>query len=214
MEEFEIVGVIDDVKYLALAEPAEPSIYVSSEQWIHRRRGLIVRAAVDNPASLVATIRREIESMDPQLTAEVALYPDTLRASLAGERLGMTLLVVFGIMAAALAAVGIYGVMSYSVTQRTGEIAVRSAMGATTRQLMRLFLGQGAVLAVAGIVLGLVMAVAARQIVASQLFGIAPLDARVFLIAPLVLLGVAALASFVPARRATKLDPADLLRIG
>jgi putative ABC transport system permease protein len=214
MEEFEIVGVIDDVKYLALAEPAEPSIYVSSEQWIHRRRGLIVRAAVDNPASLVATIRREIESMDPQLTAEVALYPDTLRASLAGERLGMTLLVVFGIMAAALAAVGIYGVMSYSVTQRTGEIAVRSAMGATTRQLMRLFLGQGAVLAVAGIVLGLVMAAAARQIVASQLFGIATLDTRVFLIAPLVLLGVAALASFVPARRATKLDPADPLRIG
>jgi putative ABC transport system permease protein len=214
MEEFEIVGVIDDVKYLALAEPAEPSIYVSSEQWIHRRRGLIVRAAVDNPAGLVATIRREIESMDPQLTAEVALYPETLRASLARERLGMTLLVVFGIMAAALAAVGIYGVMSYSVTRRTGEIAVRSAMGATTRQLMRLFLGQGAVLAVAGIVLGLVMAAAARQIVASQLFGIATLDTRVFLIAPLVLLGVAALASFVPARRATKLDPADLLRIG
>jgi putative ABC transport system permease protein len=79
---------------------------------------------------------------------------------------------------------------------------------------MRLFLGQGAVLAVAGAVLGLLMAVAVRRIVASQLFGIAALDARVFIVAPLVLLAVAALASFVPARRATKLDPADLLRIG
>jgi putative ABC transport system permease protein len=142
------------------------------------------------------------------------MYPDTLRLSLARERLGMTLLVIFGIIAAALAAVGIYGVMSYSVTRRTGEIAVRSAMGASTPQLMRLFLGQGAVLAVAGVVLGLLMAVAVRRIVASQLYGIAALDARVFIAAALALLGVAALASFVPARRATKLDPADLLRIG
>jgi putative ABC transport system permease protein len=214
VNDLEIVGVVEDVKYLALAEPAEPSIYLSSEQWIHRRRGLVVRAAVDDPASLVAAVRHEIASMDRELTAEVGLYPDTLRLSLARERLGMTLLIIFGIMAAALAAVGIYGVMSYSVTQRTGEIAVRSAMGASTPQLMRLFLGQGAVLAVAGVVLGLLMAVAVRQIVASQLFGIAALDARVFIIAPLVLLGVAALATFVPAQRATKLDPADLLRIG
>jgi predicted permease len=214
VDELEIIGVVEDVKYLTLAEPFEPSVYVSSEQWIHRRRGIVVRAAVDNPVSLVAAIRREIESMDRQLTTDVALSTDTLRASLARERLGMTLLVVFGIMAAALAAVGIYGVMSYSVTQRTGEIAVRSAMGASTPQLMRLFLGQGAVLAFAGVVLGLLTAVAARRVVASQLYGIAALDARVFVVAPLVLLGVAALASFVPARRATKLDPADLLRIG
>ena len=126
----------------------------------------------------------------------------------------MTLLVVFGIMAAALAAVGIYGVMSYSVTQRTGEIAVRSAMGASTPQLMRLFLGQGAVPAPSGVVLGLLTTVAVREIVARQLYGIAALDARVFVVAPLALLGVAALALFLPARRATKLDPADLLRIG
>jgi len=126
----------------------------------------------------------------------------------------MTLLVIFGIMAAALAAVGIYGVMSYSVTQRTGEIAIRSAMGASTPQLMRLFLAQGAALAFAGVVLGLLTAVAVRQVVASQLYGIAALDALVFVVAPLALLGVAALASFLPARRATKLDPADLLRIG
>jgi putative ABC transport system permease protein len=214
VEDLEIVGVVDDVKYLALAEPAEPSIYLSSEQWIHRRRGLVVRAAIDNPASLVSAIRREIASMDRELTAEVGLYPDTLRLSLARDRLGMTLLVIFGVMAALLAAVGIYGVMSYSVTQRTGEIAVRSAMGASTPQLMRMFLAQGAVLAITGVVLGLLMAVAGRQIVASQLFGIAALDAGVFVVAPFVLLGVAALAFLVPARRATRLDPADLLRIG
>ena len=213
VDEMEIVGLVEDVKYLALAEPAEPSIYISSEQWIQRRRGIVVRAAVDNPASLVATIRREIESMDRQLTAEVASYPDTVRASLARERLGMTLLVIFGVVAAALAAVGIYGVMSYSVTQRGDEIAVRAAMGASAPQLMLMFLRQGAVLAAAGVVLGLVTSVAMRQIVGSQLYGIAALDAAVFVVAPLALLGVAALASFVPARRATKLDPADLLRI-
>ena len=213
VDDLEIVGVVEDVKYLALAEPAEPSIFVSSEQWIHRRRGLVVRAALDNRASLVATIRHEIESMDRQLTTEVGLYPDTLRASLVRERLGTTLLVAFGIMAAALAAIGIYGVMSYSVTQRTGEIAVRSAMGASTPQLMRLFLSQGLVLACVGVLLGLVSAVALRQVLASQLFGVAALDGRVFVVAPLALLGVAAVASFVPARRATRLDPAELLRI-
>jgi len=214
VNDLEIVGVVDDVKYLALAEPAEPSIYLSSEQWIHRRRGLVVRAAIDSPASLIAAVRREIASMDRELTAEVGWYPDTLRLSLARERLGTTLLVIFGIMAAALAAVGVYGVMSYSVTQRAGEIAVRSAMGASTQQLMRLFLGQGALLAAAGVVLGMMMAVALRRIVASQLYGIAALDARVFVVAPLVLLGVAALAFFIPTRRVTKIDPADLLRIG
>jgi predicted permease len=213
VDELEIVGVVEDVKYLTLAEPFEPSVYVSSEQWIHRRRGIVVRAAVDNPVSLVGAIRREIESMDRQLTTDVALSADTLRASLARERLGMTLLVVFGAMAAVLAAVGIYGVMSYSVTQRTGEIAVRSAMGASTPQLMRLVLGEGAMLAFAGVVLGLLAAVALRQLVASQLYGVAALDAGVFVVASLALLGVAAIASLVPARRATKLNPADLLRI-
>jgi len=126
----------------------------------------------------------------------------------------MTLLVIFGIMAALLAAVGIYGVMSYSVTQRTGEIAVRSAIGASTSQIRGLFLRQGVVLACAGVALGMLTATAARQMVASQLYGIAALDVGVFVGAPLVLVGVAALAAFVPARRATKLDPADLLRIG
>jgi predicted permease len=212
VDELEIVGIVADVKYLALGKPAEPSIYLSSEQWIHRRRGIVVRAAVDKPASLIAAVRHEIESMDRHLTADAGVYPEMLRASLARERLGMTLLVVFGIIAAALAAVGIYGVMSYSVTQRTAEIAVRSAMGATNRQLLQMFLRQSAALASAGVALGLLTAVAARQILASQVYGIAALDARVFILAPLALLGLAALAAFVPARRATRIPPAELLR--
>ena len=212
VDDLEIIGVVDDVKYLALAEPSEPSIYVSSEQWIHRRRGLVVRAAVDNPGSLVSVIRREIQAMDPLLTAEVATYTDTVSASLARERLGMTLLVIFAVIAGMLATVGIYGVMSSSVTQRTGEIAVRSALGASVPQLTSLFLRHGVLLALMGIVVGVLGALALRRIVASQLYGVGAMDARVLIVGSVALFGLAALASFVPARRVSKVDPADLLR--
>ena len=213
VDELEIVGVVEDVKYLALAEPAEPTIYLSTEQWTNRRRTVVVRTSVDNPESLVPAIRREIESMDPLLTAQFALYTPIVRASIARERLGMTLLVIFALVALLLAVVGIYGLMSYSVMQRTGEIAVRSAIGASPGQVMALVMGRGVRLALAGIVLGVIGAVALRQIVASQLYGLSALDLRTFILVPLVLFGVAAFACFVPALRATRIDPADLLRI-
>jgi len=209
----EIVGVVDDVKYLALAEPPEASIYLSREQWTHRRQTVVVRTSVENPGSLVTAIRKEIESSDPLLGAEFASYPPIVRASVASERMGATLLVIFGLVALALAAVGVYGLMSYSVTQRTGEIAVRSAMGASERQVLTMVMGRGIKLALGGIAVGVIGAVALRQVVASQLYGVTALDARVFILAPLVLFGVAALACFLPAHRATRIDPADLLRI-
>jgi len=212
-QEFEIVGVVDNVKYTSLAEPAPPSIYLSSEQWIYRRLTVVVRAALENPESLVPAIRREIESMDPMLTADFALYTPMVRASTARERLGMTLLVSFGIMSLALAAVGIYGLMSYSVAQRRGEIAVRSALGATAGQVLALVLKRGIALALAGIILGGVSAVALRRIVASQLYEVSPLDPAVFASTPLLLLAVAVLATLVPASRARRIDPADMLRI-
>jgi predicted permease len=212
VDEVEIVGVVDDVKYLALGDPPEPSIYLSSEQWTNRRRTVLVRTTLENPENLVAAIRGEIDAMDPLLSAEFALYPPIVRASIAGERLAATLLVIFGVVALALAAVGIYGLMSYSVTQRTGEIAVRSAMGASERQVLNLVLGRGVRLALAGIVLGVIGAVVLRQAVASQLYGVTALDPRVFVVASLILFSVAALACFVPAQRATRIDPADLFR--
>jgi predicted permease len=213
VDELEIVGIVDDVKYLAMAEPAEASIYVSSEQWIHRRRGLIIRSAVDDPANLVPVIRREIQALDPLLTAEVDLYPELVRSSLARERLGMTLLVIFAMMAGLLAVVGIYGVMSYSVTQRSGEIAVRSALGASASEIMTDFLQQGVTLALAGVLLGVGAAFALRRVVASQLYGLAALDPVVFALSAVALFAVAAFGCLVPAIRATRLDPAHLLRI-
>ena len=213
VDELEIVGVVADVKYLDMAAPAESAIYVSSEQWINRRVAVIVRAGMDDPAGLIGPIRDEIRQVDPAIATEVHLYDDLVRSALARHRLGMMLLVIFGVVAVALATVGIYAVMSYSVTARTGEIAIRSALGATSQQLVHLFLRHGVLLAVGGIGIGLAGAIALRRLVASQLYGVSALDWGVFVFAPLAVLGVAALASFVPARRAVSTEPADLLRM-
>ena len=161
---------------------------------------------------LVPVIRRELDSIDPQLGAQFGVYDSLIRTSIARERLGMTLLVAFGFAAMLLAAVGVYGLMSYSVAQRTGEIAVRSAMGASATQVMRLVMGRGMGLAALGVVLGAIGAVALRQVVASELYGVSPLDLSVFLLVTTVLFGVAALACYLPARRAMKIDPVSLLR--
>jgi predicted permease len=182
VDDLEVVGVVEDVRYLALG--AEPAIYLSSDQWIHRRRALVVRSATENPAGLINVVKREIEAMDPLLTAEVNLYPAIVRASVARERLGMMLLVSFGVMAVGLAAVGIYGLMSHTVTQRAGEVAGRVALGA----------------------------IALRQVVANQWYGVNAVDPVIFLLVPVTLLFVATLACLLPARRAARMDPADLLR--
>lgn len=212
VDELEIVGVVDDVKYMALGEPPEPSIYMSRDQFTNRRQTILVKTTLDNAESVVTAIRSEIEAMDRLLTAEFSLYTPIVRASIASERLAATLIVVFGLMALALAAVGVYGLMSYSVTQRTGEMAVRSAMGASARQVLALVMGWGVRLAAIGVVIGVIGAIALRRVVAGQLYGITALDARVFVTAAAVLLGVAALACFVPAQRASRVDPAELLR--
>jgi len=212
VDDVQVVGVVEDVKYLALAEPPEPTIYVSTQQWIGRRRHVVVRTSSDDPATLVPAIRREIEAIDPRLTAEFALYSSIVRASVARERLGMILLVTFGLAALVLATVGVYGLMSYSVEQRTGEIAVRSAMGASAREVVGLVLARGGTYAVAGIVLGIIGAAALRRVIEGQLFGVSALDAGVLLVVPFILLAVAVLACVVPARRALRVDPAGLLR--
>jgi putative ABC transport system permease protein len=212
VDEVEVVGVVADAKLQSLAKPPEPTIYMSSEQFIFRRRAVVVRTSLEKPESLVPVIRRELDSIDPQLGAQFGVYDSLIRTSIARERLGMTLLVAFGFAAMLLAAVGVYGLMSYSVAQRTGEIAVRSALGASATQVMRLVMGLGMGLAALGVVLGAVGAVALRQVVASELYGVSPLDLSVFLLVTTVLFGVAALACFVPARRAMKIDPVSLLR--
>ena len=212
VDELEIVGVVGDVKYLALAEPPEPSIYLSSEQWINRRRTVIAHTDLDDPESLVPLIRNELEEMDPQLSAEFSAYAPIVATSIARERFGATVLVVFGFIALLLASGGIYGLMSYSVSQRSGEIAVRTALGASARDVLTLVMKRGVRLALIGVGIGLVGAVVLRQAIASQLFGVAPLDPLVLIVASLILFAVAVTACFVPAQRATRIAATELLR--
>ena len=212
VEEVEVVGVVSDAKYLSLAQPAEPAIYVSSEQFIHRRRALVVRTTSDDPATMVSALRNQIDLIDPLVGTEFAVYATTVRDSIARERLGAALLVTFGAVALLLAAVGVYGLMSHSVAQRFGEMALRSALGSSSGQVLRLVMGRGLRLALVGIAAGVTGVFLLRQVVASQLFGVTALDPPVFVGVVAVLLGVAVLACYLPARRATRVDPADLLR--
>ena len=213
VEDLEVVGVVSDAKYTSLALPPEPAVYVSSDQFIDRRRALVVRTSLDRPESLVPAIRAELAAIDPQLGAQFAAYPSLIQASLARERMAMTLLSIFAGITLLLANVGVYGLMTYSVEMRTGEMALRSALGASARQVMNLVMGRGMLLAATGAVLGVAGAVVLRRVLASQLYGVSPLDLPALLLSPIVLLCVAALACFVPARRATHVDPADLLRV-
>lgn len=211
-EEVEVVGVVGDAKHLSITQPPEPAIFMSSEQFIFRRRMVLVRTSLERPEALVPAIRRELDAIDPQLGAQFGVYDTLIRTSLARERLGMTLLVSFGLVAMTLAAVGVYGLTSYSVTQRTGEIAVRSVMGASARQMLQLVLVRGLRLAVAGILLGAAGAFAFRRVLANQLYGVSPIDPLVFVVVSLSLLAVAAIACLVPALRAARIDPITLLR--
>jgi putative ABC transport system permease protein len=213
VEELDVVGVVSDVKHASLAQPPEPAMYVSSDQFIDRRRALVVRTSLDDPEGLIPVIRSELAALDPQLGAQFAAYPSLVRASLARERMATMLLAIFAGVALLIANVGVYGLMAYSVEQRMGEMALRSALGASASQVTKLVMGRGMRLAVTGAVLGVAGAFALQQVVASQLYGISPLDLPVLLLVPAALLCVAALACFVPARRATRVDPADLLRV-
>ena len=178
-----------------------------------RRTNLIVRSEGDDPGALVAAIRAEIAALQP-MPAEFEVYSQILRVSLARERLGMSLFAVFGAVALALAAVGVYGLMSYSVAQRSGEIAVRAALGASQRRIVGGVVARGAWLGLAGIAIGVVVAAAAGRVLASELYGVSTLDWRMFVAVPLTLLAVALLAAYVPARRAARVDPAGVLQSG
>jgi putative ABC transport system permease protein len=208
----EIVGVVSDIRFLSMTDPAVPNVYMSSDQMTTRQRVLAVRTALDDPASLIPTIRREVAAMVPTLPVEFGVYADTIDASIARQRLGMALFLVFGAIALVLAAVGIYGVIAYSVAQRKREIAVRSALGASAGEVLGVVMRRSAMMASSGVFLGLLGTIALRRLVQSQLYEISALDPVVLITVPLVLLAIALFASFVPARRASRIDPVVMLR--
>jgi ABC-type antimicrobial peptide transport system permease subunit len=173
---------------------------------------IIVRTAGE-PMDAVAALRRTILAIDPNLPiTQVRTLADVLASGIAGPRLSATLLGVLSMVALFLAAVGLYGVVSFSVLQRTREIGIRAALGAQRDDILRLVLGQGLVLVTIGLGVGLLLAVASQRIVASQLFGIGPHDPMTFGAVGLTLAVVALSAAVLPALRATRIDPLVALR--
>jgi ABC-type antimicrobial peptide transport system permease subunit len=212
VDQSEIVGVIADIKQGHLQDAVQPAVYIPHEHLTMRKMAVVVRAENDDPAALIPAIRRELEEMDSTIPPVFSVYSDVVAASLARHRLGALVLVVFGLVSLTLAAVGTYGLMSFSVNQRFNEIAVRSAFGAERGNLLQMFVKRALQLAGIGVVLGIVGAIAMRQLVASQLYATSALDPWVLALVPLTMLAVAMLASYLPARRASRIDVCTALR--
>jgi predicted permease len=212
VDEAEIVGVIPDIKQRSLEDAVQPAVYIPQEQWILRKMAVVVRSKTSDPAALIPSIRRELAAMDPTIPGVFAVYSDVVASSLSRHRLGAALLAVFGLVSLTLAAVGTYGLMSFSVNQRFNEIAVRSAFGAERGNLLKMFVTRALQLAGIGIALGIVGAIALRKVVASQLYETSALDPWVLVLVPLTMLAVTLVASYVPARRASHIDVCAALR--
>jgi len=207
-----IVGIIKDIKSDGLDIDGVPHIYVSTYQDNSKKLSVVLRTSL--PTTLLEPqIRHEIQSIDPGLPVfNVSSMNDILDRSLASRRFSADLVGGFAGLAVLLASIGIYGLLAYMVGQRSREIGIRMALGARRDDILRMFLRKGVALAGVGIVAGLVFSAAAASMMASLLYGVRPHDPAVFLIVPLLLFAIAVLASYLPARRATKVDPMIALR--
>lgn len=207
-----IVGVVSDVAQYSLDKKPPMQIYVPHSQFPTSFDTIVVKTEND-PTSLFAAIRREIQSVDKdQAVYDVKTLEELQSNSIALRRFFMLLLMVFAILTLTLAAVGIYGVMSYAVTQRTHEIGIRMALGARATDVLKLVVRSGITLALTGVVIGVIAALALTRLLESILFGVTPTDTLTFTIGALGLVVVAVVACFIPARRATKVDPLVALR--
>ncbi len=208
----EIVGIAADVKYRKVEEAVTPDVYLPYLQPTETASFVLVRTA-GNPVAMAATLREQVIAID----RNVAVYDTKTMEERSADATSRTryaalLFGIFAMLAVTLSAVGIYGVMSFAVSNRSREIGIRMALGAGRREVMRLILGDGLMLTLAGIAFGLIGAYAATGALASQLYGVAATDAAMFIIVSLILAAVAFVAVFVPARRAMKVDPLVALR--
>jgi putative ABC transport system permease protein len=209
----EVVGIVGDVKHRSLEREAGPEAYVSYLQVPQPTMSLVVRAAAGDPLQLAASLRQAVQQIDKdQPLADVKPMTAWLNESVARRRFNLLLLAVFAAVALLLAAIGIYGVVNYSVAQRTRELGIRVALGAQRTDVLKLIVGQGLRLTLAGIACGAAGALAVTRLMADLLFGVAPTDPLTFATVALMLPLVALLACWLPARRATKVDPMIALR--
>src|SRR5262245_21326459 len=206
-EEIEVIGVVKDAKYQNLAEKPQPMAYYPYSQQNWYLGNLEVRYTGELGA-IVSAVRHAIKEVNRNLPiADVATFSEQVDRSLVQQKLIARLSSLFGLLALILAAIGLYGVISYSVTQRTREIGIRMALGAERRNVLRLVLGQGAKLALIGVGAGLVASWALTRWIDSLLFGASPTDRMTFVIIALLLIAAALLACYIPARRAAQVDP-------
>jgi putative ABC transport system permease protein len=207
-----IIGVVGDVRQRGLEAEAHPQIYTPFAEYQHTTMSLAIRTTGD-PQAMLGAVRREIAALDPLLAPyNIFTLEEAVERTLVGRRLATWLLALFAGAALLLAAVGIYGVMSYTVSQRTREIGVRLALGAEARDVLRLVLGQGLRLIGLGIAAGCVTALLLARLLRTMLFGVSATDPLVFAGVALLLMLVALAACFIPARRAAKTDPMMALR--
>ena len=208
-----VVGVVKDVRQFELTADPRPQMYLSYRQaGFFAPRDLVVKTDVE-PTSMAAIVRKAVWEIDKdQPVSDIRTMEEILADSIARQRFSMLLLAIFAGVALILAAVGIYGVMSYSVAQRTHEIGIRMALGAQTGAVLKLAVGYGMKLVLIGILVGLIAAFALTRLMSTLLFGVTATDPTTFTLISLLLVGVAALASYIPARRATKVDPMIALR--
>jgi predicted permease len=211
-----VVGVVDDVKNGGLDRPAGTELYLPNRQAEHAvapDMSIVMRAQSGNSAALVGSVREQLNEMDSSLPlAEVRTMDEVLERAQARPRFLTLLLSLFSITALAIATVGIYGVVSYSVARRTKEFGLRMVLGAQGGDVLGLVMKQGAGMVLVGLAAGLIAAFALTRLMASLLFGVAPTDAATFASVTAVLAGVALAACYVPARRATRVDPMRTLR--
>ncbi|HMD95804.1 MAG TPA: ABC transporter permease [Terriglobia bacterium] len=208
----EIVGIVGDVRQLGLDAPPDPELFMPYEQWPANEMSLVLRTGSET-SSLIPAVKKEIWRVDPdQPVTDIKTMDELVSIEAAGRRFVLQLIGAFAAIALVLAAVGIYGVVSYATRQRTHEIGIRMAIGARGQQIMWLIAGQNAQWLLIGITTGVASALALTRLLAAYLYAVRPTDPQTFIAVSLLLLAVALLAVYIPARRATKVEPMEALR--
>lgn len=208
----EVVGVVANTKFVSLTEEARPCVYIPLAQE-YLPHATLIAAAHSNPRTLFATLEREVSQANRNIGfSRIQTVEDQIGRSLVSQRFAAGLLAIFGGLALLLAAVGIYGLASYSVTQRTGEIGIRMALGASSGDVLRLFIGQTMLLVLPGLILGMASAAAFSRLAVNLIFGVGTLYPPIYFAAAMLLALIAVFACYIPARRATKVDPVTVLR--
>jgi putative ABC transport system permease protein len=210
--ELTIIGVIDDVRQKSLADPAEPAYYQPTTQFPLRRTTAVVSLSQSDPVAVERAIRDEVHKINPTMALDFELASDVVNDTLRRQELGMTLMLVFGVIAIVLAAVGIYGVVSYAGSLRREEMATRLALGASPRSVFLLVMRQGAMLGIAGAGIGLVLAYFSGQLVSNRVYAIRAADPLILAVAAVLITSITFLATTIPAARAARLNPANALQ--